>query len=113
MAHLLIIEPDDCIRDLMVMLARGGGHEVTAPEPGGALPQWEAFDLLVVEPSCPHGRSVLQQVCDADCSVPVACVSIYPREMNGDLVGDRPYLTKPFTRAGFLGMLDSALHLSA
>lgn len=112
MAHLLIIEPDPSVRELMVMFANGAGHATTAPDLNTQLPQWERFDALVVEPSCAQGRLLLQQVVDAGSTLPVVCVSICPREMSDAPVAGFPYVVKPFTRSELLGVVNGALHLT-
>ena len=108
MARVLICEPHDDIRALLVLVVRRLGHE-PVDSSGPALTH-TGVDVAVIEPGeadgLQLGRALRAQ------GVPVLFTSIYPP--SDDLLELSPaaYLVKPFPLSTLEGALEQALVLS-
>ena len=99
MPRVLIVEPHDDVRKLLELSMRRLGYEPVMPadcDPG-------EVDAVVLEPSWPHGRTILGRL--GDDIPPVVCFSIYPREAGLAPPESVAYLVKPAS----LGELGDAL----
>ena len=118
MAHrlcILVVEDDPLIREGLVDLLRGAGHEVELETDGrcavtrGLDPR---FELLVLDLMLPglDGIAVCQRVRKARPSVPILMLTARGAEedkVRGLKVGADDYLTKPFGTRELLARIDA------
>src|SRR5262245_22734817 len=105
MATILVSEPHAEVRELVVHVIEAMGWDArtsTATDP-------DAVDLLLVEPGWPDGLALAQRMRDARPDLPIVCLSIYPRELDVELLLPTAYLVKPFSVAELQGALRNAL----
>jgi CheY-like chemotaxis protein len=85
--RVLIAESDEDVRELLELTVRRLGYETGASNEHGDV------DVMLLEPACAAGRSVLRRF-GAD-APPVVCLSIYPPEDGHGPAATVAYLVKP------------------
>lgn len=106
--RVLLEDPNDDVRDLIAVLLEQLGCRVFSSSPEDTT-RARRLDLIVVEPASPSGRRLLDVHVATRSSVPVVCVSIYPRERVGLPLQPSAYLVKPFDTGGFQEAVLAAL----
>ncbi len=117
MAHLLIVEDDELLRDgLSAQLAQAGHRVTTAEDGSAALTRLgaEPFDGVVLDLGLPKvdGLSVLRQLRQTMPALPVLILTArdgIEDRVEGLNAGADDYLTKPFNRDELLARLQSML----
>lgn len=117
MAHLLIVEDDELLRDgLSAQLAQAGHRVTTAEDGAAALARLgaESFDGVVLDLGLPRvdGLSVLRQLRQTMPALPVLILTArdgIEDRVEGLNAGADDYLTKPFNRDELLARLQSML----
>ncbi len=117
MAHLLIVEDDELLRDGLSAQLTQAGHRITTAEDGQvALDRLgaEAFDGVVLDLGLPKvdGLSVLRQLRQRTPALPVLILTArdgVEDRVEGLNAGADDYLTKPFNRDELLARLQSML----
>ncbi len=120
MAHLLIVEDDELLRDALGSLLEHAGHQVSmAPDGESALAQLAdgAFDGVVLDLGLPRidGLSVLQQLRVQLPTLPVLILTArdgVEDRVAGLNAGADDYLTKPFSSDELKARLQSMLRRS-
>jgi two-component system, cell cycle response regulator CpdR len=117
MAHILIAEDNDSVRDYVTRGLQSAGHAVTACADGGvALTQLRgaAFDLLITDIVMPvmDGIALALAASDVRPDMPIIMMSGYAQERQRahnlqDLITD--VLSKPFTLAELRAAVDKIL----
>jgi len=95
MATILVSEPYAEVRELLAHVIEAMGCEA----PTSPLADADAIDLLLVEPGWPEGLALARSLRAARPGLPIVCLSIYPRELETDLLYPAAYLVKPFSVA--------------
>ena len=117
MAHLLLVEDDELLRDGLSAQLTHAGHRVTTAEDGQvALDRLaaEPFDGVVLDLGLPRvdGLSVLRQLRQNTPALPVLILTArdgVEDRVEGLPAGADDYLTKPFNRDELLARLQSML----
>ncbi|MBA4262811.1 MAG: DNA-binding response regulator [Comamonadaceae bacterium] len=117
MAHLLIVEDDELLRDGLSAQLSQAGHRTTTAEDGAvalALLASEAFDGVVLDLGLPKvdGLSVLRQLRQRTPALPVLILTArdgVEDRVEGLNAGADDYLTKPFNRDELLARLQALL----
>lgn len=117
MAHLLIVEDDELLRDGLSAQLTQAGHRTTTAEDGAAALQHlkaGAFDGVVLDLGLPKvdGLSVLRQLRQTMPALPVLILTArdgVEDRVEGLNAGADDYLTKPFNRDELLARLQSML----
>jgi DNA-binding response OmpR family regulator len=117
MAHLLIVEDDELLRDGLSAQLSQAGHRTTTAEDGAvalALLASEAFDGVVLDLGLPKvdGLSVLRQLRQRTPALPVLILTArdgIEDRVEGLNAGADDYLTKPFNRDELLARLQAML----
>lgn len=117
MAHLLIVEDDELLRDGLSAQLTQAGHRITTAEDGeAALARLsaEAFDGVVLDLGLPKidGLSVLRQLRQRTPALPVLILTArdgIEDRVEGLNAGADDYLTKPFNRDELIARLQSML----
>lgn len=117
MAHLLIVEDDELLRDGLSAQLTQAGHRITTAEDGQvALDrlQAQAFDGVVLDLGLPKvdGLSVLRQLRLQTPALPVLILTArdgVEDRVEGLNAGADDYLTKPFNRDELVARLQSML----
>jgi hypothetical protein len=99
--HVLILEPQPEIRDLVGLVAARLGHEVLTEVPTPT----RSLDVVVVEPESFRGFLAAQVLRERFPDLPIICASIAPPSARTAELRPLAYLQKPFT----LGELERAL----
>jgi two-component system, OmpR family, phosphate regulon response regulator OmpR len=101
--HILVVDDDDRIRDLLTRFLRGRGYRVSsAPEAGKALSMLDAlaFDLLILDVMMPgmNGFALTEAVRRTkDCPILLLTARGEPEDrIRGLSLGADDYLAKPF-----------------
>ena len=117
MAHLLIVEDDELLRDGLAELTRQAGHQVSTADDGqDALDQLTAtrFDGVVLDLGLPKvdGLGVLRSLRRTSPAMPVLILTArdgVDSRVEGLNAGADDYLTKPFNTAELLARLQAML----
>jgi DNA-binding response OmpR family regulator len=117
MAHLLIVEDDELLRDGLSAQLSQAGHRTTTAEDGAValtLLASEAFDGVVLDLGLPKvdGLSVLRQLRQRMPALPVLILTArdgVEDRVEGLNAGADDYLTKPFNRDELLARLQALL----
>jgi hypothetical protein len=108
--RVLIEEPSHDIRHLLAVVLEQLGCRTVGSTPEDAI-RPRRLDLIVVEPAATAGRRLLEVHANLGSTVPVICVSIFPRERVSLPLTPSAYLLKPFAtsdlQAAVLAALDS------
>jgi CheY-like chemotaxis protein len=105
MATILVSEPHTEVRELVVHVVEAMDWQ--APTSPATAP--DAIDLLLVEPGWPEGLELARRMRAARPDLPIVCLSIYPRELDTELLLPSAYLVKPFSVTELQGALRNAL----
>ena len=105
MAAVLIGEPNLEIRDLLVRVVEAMGWDAELALSSDA----RSVDLVVVEPGWPDALALARRLREERPELPIVCLSIYPRQLEFDLLAPAAYLVKPFSVAELQGVLRNAL----
>lgn len=117
MAHLLIAEDDDLLRDALTAQLTQAGHTVT-PAPDGSLAQTHLesgrFDAVILDLGLPRvsGLQVLQALRRRTSALPVLVLTArdgIEDRVQGLNAGADDYLTKPFSMAELQARLSALL----
>jgi DNA-binding response OmpR family regulator len=117
MAHLLLVEDDELLRDGLSAQLTQAGHRITTAEDGQvALDRLasQAFDGVVLDLGLPRvdGLSVLRQLRQSTPALPVLILTArdgVEDRVEGLNAGADDYLTKPFNRDELLARLQAML----
>lgn len=117
MAHLLIVEDDELLRDGLSAQLAQAGHLITTADHGAralALLQTDAFDGVVLDLGLPgmDGLAVLRQLRQQLPALPVLILTArdgIEDRVEGLNAGADDYLTKPFARDELLARLQAML----
>jgi DNA-binding response OmpR family regulator len=117
MAHLLIVEDDELLRDaLSAQLMRAGYRTSTAEDGQSALNRLEAerFDAVVLDLGLPNvdGLTVLRRLRERQPALPVLILTArdgVEDRIEGLNAGADDYLTKPFNRDELVARLQALL----
>ena len=120
MAHLLIVEDDELLRDGLCAQLVHAGHTVSSANDGGqaqALLETSRFDAVVLDLGLPvvDGISVLQWIRKRLTALPVLILTArdgVDDRVQGLNAGADDYLTKPFDMAELLARLQAMLRRS-
>jgi CheY-like chemotaxis protein len=105
MATILVSEPHTEVRELLAHVIEAMGWKA----PTSAATDADAIDMLLVEPGWPEGLSLARRLRDERPDLPIVCLSIYPRELETELLLPTAYLVKPFSVTELQGALRNAL----
>jgi CheY-like chemotaxis protein len=110
MARILISEPHDEVRRMLVRMVTRLGHEpilVRAPTPA----QWRSADILVVELAAPAGAALTRAAHAANPTLPIVCASVTapPPELEERGVVFAATVVKPFTAEQLGAAVEQAL----
>jgi two-component system, cell cycle response regulator CpdR len=118
MAHILVAEDHDSVREFITRGLQEAGHDVKACADGGAaleLLRVHAYDLLVTDIVMPimDGIALALAVADMHPNMPILLMSGYAQERQRahnleDLITD--VLSKPFTLVELLAAVDAILN---
>lgn len=117
MAHLLIVEDDELLRDGLSAQLMQAGHRITTAEDGAsalALLTAEAFEGVVLDLGLPNvdGLTVLRRLREQMPALPVLILTArdgVEDRVQGLNAGADDYLTKPFNRDELLARLQALL----
>ena len=117
MAHLLLVEDDELLRDGLSAQLTQAGHRITTAEDGQValdLLAAEAFDGVVLDLGLPrvNGLAVLHQLRRTTPALPVLILTArdgVEDRVEGLTAGADDYLTKPFNRDELLARLQAML----
>lgn len=117
MGKLLVIDDDLSLREMMEMMLRGSGHQVTLAEDGlaGLKAATEGeFDVIISDIKMPglNGLEVLKKVRSAGLSTPLILVSAYATPdtaVEAMREGAYDFIPKPFKPQDLLTVVDSAM----
>jgi DNA-binding response OmpR family regulator len=117
MAHLLIVEDDELLRDGLSAQLMQAGHRITTAEDGAAaleLLASEAFEGVVLDLGLPKvdGLTVLRRLREQMPALPVLILTArdgVEDRVQGLNAGADDYLTKPFNRDELLARLQALL----
>ncbi|MDG5975588.1 two component transcriptional regulator [Hydrogenophaga taeniospiralis CCUG 15921] len=117
MAHLLIVEDDELLRDALSAQLMQAGHRITTAQDGNAalqVLQSTAFEGVVLDLGLPHvdGLTVLRRLRERLPALPVLILTArdgIEDRVEGLNAGADDYLTKPFNRDELLARLQSML----
>ncbi|MGZ2407754.1 response regulator transcription factor [Rhizobium ruizarguesonis] len=115
-AHILIVEDDPAIADMLVDLVRSSGFEASSVESGAAMDRMMArqqFDLIVLDAMLPgeDGFSICRRL-RASCPVPILMLTALQEDIDRILgleLGADDYVTKPFNSRELLARIKSIL----
>lgn len=115
-AHILIVEDDPPIADMLVDLVRSSGFEASSVESGAAMDRMmvrQQFDLIVLDAMLPgeDGFSICRRL-RAACSVPILMLTALQEDIDRILgleLGADDYVTKPFNSRELLARIKSIL----
>jgi CheY-like chemotaxis protein len=105
MATILISEPHLEVRELLARVIEAMGAEPLVEEPSSA----HELDLLLIEPGSEAALELARRLRAERPNLPIVCVSIYPPQLESDLLSPAAYLVKPFSVAELQGVLRNAL----
>jgi CheY-like chemotaxis protein len=105
MAAILISEPHLEVRELLARVIEAMGAEPLVDAPASA----HAVDLLLIEPGSEAALELARRLRAERPDLPIVCVSIYPPQLESDLLCPAAYLVKPFSVAELQGVLRNAL----
>lgn len=110
MVRILISEPHDDVRQLLLRMVSRLGYEpvlMTVPAPE----QLTSVDVLMVEPAAPVGAVMAQAASIAVPSLPLICASVSapPSELTELGVEFDAFLVKPFTIQQLAEAIEQAL----
>ncbi len=110
MAQILISEPHEDVRRLLVRMVERLGHESLAPRVA-APRDLRSADLFVLEPAAPLGTALAQAARLLAPSLPLICASVQapPPGLLASGVVFEACLVKPFTLEQLGGAIDQAL----
>ena len=99
--NVLIAEPHNEVRSLLVHIVERGGHRplLTAPADSAEI------DAVIVEPGAPGTYELALRLRTARPELPIICVSVYGREPRVDALRPSAFLLKPFA----IGDLENAI----
>ena len=117
MGKLLVIDDDLSLREMMEMMLRGSGHQVTLAEDGLAGLQAATegqFDVIISDIKMPglNGLEVLKKVRRAGLATPLILVSAYATPdtaVEAMREGAYDFIPKPFKPQDLLTVVDSAM----
>jgi CheY-like chemotaxis protein len=125
MAHILLIDDDELLRDTLLQMLQLDGHRVVEAASGehglNLLATHSTFDLVITDMMLPgvHGARVIVEVTRRHPGLPVIAISGGRRMLStqfnletASMVGATCQLAKPFTRAQLQSALQSALAAS-
>lgn len=95
MPAVLISEPHLEVRELLERVVEAMGYEALVDEPA----QTDPIDVLLIEPGSEQALDRARRLRSTRPDLPVVCVSIYPPQLESDLLYPAAYLVKPFSVA--------------
>lgn len=104
MKTILVCERNLEVRELLVHVIAAMGCEAVLSEPPAG-----DVDLLLIEPGDGDALELAGRLRAAHPELPIVCVSIYPPQLESDLLSPLAYLLKPFSVAELQGVLRNAL----
>lgn len=123
MAHILLVDDDDLLIELVQFTLEDRGYEVTLANDGEtalSLVQEQKFDLIVLDGMMPgmDGIDVLKALQNLDVTKNVPVVMLSARRMENDIVGGlsngaEDYLVKPFMPEELVTRIDKILQRPA
>jgi CheY-like chemotaxis protein len=105
MATVLVSEPHTEVRELIGHVVEAMGWTAATSAAADA----DAIDLLLVEPGWAEGIELARRLRAARADLPIVCLSIYPRELEAELLFPTDYLVKPFSVVELQRALRNAL----
>lgn len=105
MPAVLISEPHLEVRELLERVVEAMGYEALVDEPA----QTEAIDVLLIEPGSEQALDRARRLRTTRPDLPVVCVSIFPPQLESDLLYPAAYLVKPFSVAELQDVLRNAV----
>ena len=105
MARVLVSEPHTEVRELIAHVVEAMDWTAETSSAADA----DAIDLLLVEPGWAEGLAVAHRLRAERPALPIVCLSIYPRELETELLFPTAYLVKPFSVVELQGALRNAL----
>ncbi len=117
MRKILVIDDDLSLREMMEMMLRGAGHEVTVAKDGLdglTVAAAGGFDLIISDIKMPgiDGLEVLKRLRGAGNTTPLVLVSAYAKPgtaVEAMRAGAYDFIPKPFQPQNLLAVIDSAL----
>jgi CheY-like chemotaxis protein len=118
MAHILVIDDDDSVRNVTAALLRDGSHHVTEARSGGeaiALRSTHRPDLVITDLDMPvqNGAETIRLLRSQTPELPIIAMSgapdsdLFRRAV--ELIGTNRTLTKPFRRNRLLALVDETI----
>lgn len=95
MPSILISEPHLEVRELLERVVEAMGFEALVDEPEHAA----SIDVLLIEPGNEQALDRARRLRTTRPDLPVVCVSIYPPQLESDMLYPAAYLVKPFSVA--------------
>jgi CheY-like chemotaxis protein len=105
MPTVLISEPHLEVRELLARVVEAMGFEAAVDVPE----QTDAIDVLLIEPGSEQALARARRLRADRPELPIVCVSIYPPQLESDLLYPSAYLIKPFSVAELQGVLRNAV----
>jgi CheY-like chemotaxis protein len=105
MPTVLISEPHLEVRELLARVVEAIGFEALLDVPE----QTDAIDVLLIEPGSEQALARARRIRADRPELPIVCVSIYPPQLESDLLAPEAYLIKPFSVAELQGVLRNAV----
>ena len=121
MAHILVIDDDDGVRNVTVALLRDGAHEVTEARSGGEALKLQSIhraDLVITDLNMPvqNGTETIRILRRDAPDLPIIAVSGAPDSdlfnLAVELIGPERTLAKPFRRHRLLELVNEAISVS-
>lgn len=95
MPAVLISEPHLEVRELLERVVEAMGYDALVEEPEHTA----SIDVLLIEPGSEQALDRARRLRATRPDLPVVCVSIYPPQLESDLLYPAAYLVKPFSVA--------------
>ena len=95
MPSVLINEPHLEVRELLERVVEAMGYDALVTEPEHA----SSIDVMLIEPGSEQALESARRLRATRPDLPIVCVSIYPPQLESDLLYPAAYLVKPFSVA--------------
>jgi hypothetical protein len=109
MRRVLVLEPYEGIRSVIEMIVKLLGHEPVVAALAGSREELGAIDAVVVEPSSPAARALVEALVAEQPDLPVVCVTIEPDGCELLPVTPVARLLKPFEVPALSAALERVL----